>query len=518
MAGFLGPRLSRLSLSSVKQHLPSRAVSSSSYILSSKLSAASPDIPRPFSEIPRKKGFLKYWDWLGPRPENVTIKRFKELGHIYRESLPSSGFPEFVVVCDPEDIEKVIRADGRWPLRDAMPLWSELREKLNLPKGLFLLNYEEWYNQRKPMSQFMMVPFKVQEHAPVFNEITDDLIKAIREQRHHDTRVLSDVPKLFFNWSFESVAYFVLGKRLGALDLDNVPKDCQEFISALQEFFAATQDLLFSNPLKKLFPTKALSSLKETQIKIYQLSLNYISDRIREIKEREEEGKEEPDDKRPDFMTYMIENSGMTLEQISVNAQDLLGAGVDTTSYTLAWCLYCLGTNPDVQDRLREEVNRVVGDSTVITPHHIHHLPYLRSCFKESLRLYPIAANNIRILNKDIVLSGYELPQGTTVLMPTYAMGRLPHVFNDPLSFKPERWEKGDDPTQEVPRFASLPFGSGPRMCVGRRVAELELHIALARIIGSFNVSYTEKTPMEIALKFLLVPKTSLNLKFEDIK
>ena len=128
----------RLPLSSVKQHLLSRAISSSSYILSSKLSTASPDIPRPFSEIPKKKGFLKYMDWLGSRPQDVTIKRFKELGHIYRESLPSTGFPEFVVVCKPEDIEKVIRADGRWPLRDAMPLWSELREKLNLPKGLFL--------------------------------------------------------------------------------------------------------------------------------------------------------------------------------------------------------------------------------------------------------------------------------------------------------------------------------------------------------------------------------------------
>ena len=102
--------------------------------------------------------------------------------------------------------------------------------------------------------------------------------------------------------------------------------------------------------------------------------------------------------------------------------------------------------------------------------------------------------------------------------MPTYAMGRLPHLFSDPLSFKPERWEKGDDLTQEAPRYASLPFGSGPRMCVGRRVAELELHIALARIISSFNVSYTDTTPIDIAVKLFLIPKTSLNLKFDDIK
>ena len=138
MAGFLGRQFSRYSLSSVKQHLPCRLIPSSSYILSSKLSTASPDSPKPFSEIPKKKGFLKYLDWLGSRPQDATIKRFKELGHIYRESIPSPDFPEFVVVCDPEDVEKVIRADGRWPLRDAMPLWSNVREKLNLPKGVFL--------------------------------------------------------------------------------------------------------------------------------------------------------------------------------------------------------------------------------------------------------------------------------------------------------------------------------------------------------------------------------------------
>ena len=67
----------------------------------------------------------------------------------------------------------------------------------------YRLNHEEWYNERKPMSQFMMKPIKVQEQSPVFNQITDDLIKAIRHLRDHDTSVLSDVPKVFFNWSFE---------------------------------------------------------------------------------------------------------------------------------------------------------------------------------------------------------------------------------------------------------------------------------------------------------------------------
>lgn len=101
-------------------------------------------------------------------------------------------------------------------------------------------------------------------------------------------------------------------------------------------------------------------------------------------------------------------------------------------------------------------------------------------------------------------------------MLPTYTMGRLPHLFPDPLSYKPERWDRSEG--SQTPRYSSLPFGTGPRMCVGRRVAELELHIALARVIDSFNVAYLDEKPMEPTLKILLSPKTQLNLRFEDIK
>ena len=110
-----------------------------------------------------------------------------------------------------------------------------------------------------------------------------------------------------------------------------MPPDCQEFISVIQEFFTASQELLFSLPLYKLYPTKTWRKLKEMQIKGYQIGLKFINDRIREVKEKEEGGREETNETL-DFLTYMIENSGLTLDEISINALDLLGAGVDTVS------------------------------------------------------------------------------------------------------------------------------------------------------------------------------------------
>lgn len=106
------------------------------------------------------------------------------------------------------------------------------------------------------------------------------------------------------------------------------------------------------------------------------------------------------------------------------------------------------------------------------------------------------------------------VPQ-TFVLMPTLVMGRLANLFPEPEDFKPERWEKSS--TDLPHQFASLPFGFGPRMCVGRRVAELELHIALSRIINNFKIGYHEGTPIEPIQKVFTLPERQVNLSFQEV-
>ena len=103
----------------------------------------------------------------------------------------------------------------------------------------------------------------------------------------------------------------------------------------------------------------------------------------------------------------------------------------------------------------------------------------------------------------------------TYVLMPTLVMGRLPNLFPEPEDFKPERWEKSS--TDLPHQFASLPFGFGPRMCVGRRVAELELYIALSRIINNFKIGYHEETLIEPIQKVLTLPERQVNLSFQEV-
>ena len=138
-----------------------------------------------------------------------------------------------------------------------------------------------------------------------------------------------------------AIAYFVLGKRLGCLNIGNIPEVCQDFIDQIQDFLAATQDILFSLPLHKVYATKAWKKLYRAQKRTYEISMKHISDKMEEIKEKDEDlltNDEVPE--KVDFLTYMIHRGELSIEEISINASDLIGGGVDTVSNNNYFCLF----------------------------------------------------------------------------------------------------------------------------------------------------------------------------------
>ena len=138
------------------------------------------------------------------------------------------------------------------------------------------------------------------------------------------------IDELFFSIA---IAYFVLGKRLGCLNTGNIPEVCQDFIDQIQDFLTATQDILFSLPLHKVYATKAWKKLYRAHKRTYEISFKHISDKMEEIKEKDEDlltNDEVPE--KVDFLTYMIHHGELSIEEISINASDLLIAGIDTVS------------------------------------------------------------------------------------------------------------------------------------------------------------------------------------------
>ena len=141
---------------------------------------------------------------------------------------------------------------------------------------------------------------------------------------------ITELTIIFFSIA---ISYFVLGKRLGCLNIGNIPEDCQDFIDQIQDFLSSTQDILFSLPLHKVYATKAWKKLYRAQKRNYEIAMKHISDKMEEIKEKDDNlltNDEVPE--KVDFLTYMIHRGELSIEEISINALDLLGAGIDTVS------------------------------------------------------------------------------------------------------------------------------------------------------------------------------------------
>ena len=192
-------------------------------------------------------------------------------------------------------------------------------------------------------------------------------------------------------------------------------------------------------------------------------------------------------DGRVDLLGTLVA-SGMDDGLIRDQLLTMLIAGHDTSTALLAWALYLLGTHPDAMARARAEVDAVLGgDAPAIE--HAAQLPYLDQLVKETLRLYPPIHLGTRTAAMDLEFNGYRIPAGTRVLYSIYLTHRDPRHWPDPDRFKPGRFSPEQNKTRTP--YAYVPFGGGPRICIGFMFAEVEVKIVLARLLQQFDLAFT---------------------------
>ncbi|MGB7870593.1 MAG: cytochrome P450 [Mycobacterium sp.] len=175
-------------------------------------------------------------------------------------------------------------------------------------------------------------------------------------------------------------------------------------------------------------------------------------------------------------------------------------AGHDTTSSTLTYSLWALGHHPAIQDRVFDEVS-ALGDRP-LTPDDVPRLGHTVRVLHEALRLCPPAAGTPRMLNKDLAVDGYRLEAGTVAVVSFYAMHRDPYLWDRPLTFDPDRFLP--ERSRGRSRWQYLPFGGGPRSCIGDHFAMLEATLALATIIRAARVE-SLKDDFPLATPFTVV-------------
>jgi cytochrome P450 len=192
----------------------------------------------------------------------------------------------------------------------------------------------------------------------------------------------------------------------------------------------------------------------------------------------------------------------MDERQIRDEAITMLLAGHETTALTLSWAWYLLGLHPTVDAQLAVEVDSVLG-GRFPTVDDLPRLRYTEQVVSEVLRLYPPAYAIGRQALADCEIGGYHVPAGTTVYVSPWVMHRDPRWFDDPHAFRPERW--AGNLAKDLPRFAYMPFGGGPRICIGNRFAMMEAVLILATVAQQFRLEWHPDRPVQ--------PKPSITLR-----
>jgi cytochrome P450 len=181
--------------------------------------------------------------------------------------------------------------------------------------------------------------------------------------------------------------------------------------------------------------------------------------------------------------------SGITDVEVSGNVMTMLLAGEDTTANTLAWAIWLLHTHPACLQRARAEVDALAGDPATWTPERFASLVYLEACANETMRLKPVAPTLILQALRDTTIADIRVPARTLIFGAMRSDSMRDTYFDNAERFEPDRWLHAT-PGREAGSASrvSMPFGAGPRVCPGRQLAMLEMKIALATLLGRFEI------------------------------
>lgn len=200
----------------------------------------------------------------------------------------------------------------------------------------------------------------------------------------------------------------------------------------------------------------------------------------------------------------------MSEQQLRDEVITLFIAGHETTANALAWAFYLVAQHPAVEAKLLEELARLQGNPPTMAD--LARLPYTEQVLKEAMRLYPPAGGVTRQAIHDIELGGYPITQGHAIAISTYVMHRDPKLFPMPDRFDPERFTPANE--AQLPRQAYMPFGGGPRICIGNSFAMLEARLILATVLQRYHLKPPTK-PVRAEQLFTLRPKGGLKMGIE---
>ncbi|XP_048351862.1 1,25-dihydroxyvitamin D(3) 24-hydroxylase, mitochondrial [Sphaerodactylus townsendi] len=440
-----------------------------------------------FFEILRKGGLKK---------QHLTLADYhRKFGKIFRMKL---GAFDSVHIGAPCLLEALYRKESTYPQRLEIKPWKAYRDYRDEGYGLLILEGKDWQKVRSAFQHKLMKPTEIVKLDSKINQVLADFMDRMDTLCNKNGEI-DDLYSELNKWSFESICLVLYGKRFGLLQ-QNVGDEGLNFIKAIKTMMS-TFGMMMVTPveLHKSLNTKVWQAHTKAWDHIFKTAKHSINSRLEKYSANPSE----------DFLCDIYFESQLSKKELYAAITEFQIAGVETTANSLLWALYNLSRNPRIQAKLLEEIQSVLAAGESPSAEHLKRMPYLKACLKESMRLTPSVPFTTRTLDKETVLGDYELPKGTVLMLNSHILGRSEENFRDWTQFKPERWlQKNINP------FAHIPFGIGKRMCIGRRLAELQLHLALFWIVQKYQIIATDDKPVETLHSGLLIPNREIPVAF----
>jgi cytochrome P450 len=294
----------------------------------------------------------------------------------------------------------------------------------------------------------------------------------------------------------------IVGKTLFDADVASDAQEVGEAMAVAMDLFN-TLTLPFFNLLQKL-PLPQFRRFDNARLRLDAII-------FRLIEERRRSGRDHGDLLSMLLLAQDTKGDGgqMTNAQLRDELMTIFLAGHETTANAMTWTWYLLSQNPEVESKLHQEIDEVLG-GRVPGFDDVARLKYTEMVLAESMRLYPPAWALGRMALNDFEIGGYVVPKNSLVLMSQYVMHRDPRYFANPSRFDPERWTP--EAREARPQFSYFPFGGGPRRCIGEGFAWMEGILLLATLTQQWQMRLVPNHPVELKPVMTLRPKHGMRM------
>ncbi|KAI4463906.1 cytochrome p450 [Holotrichia oblita] len=444
-------------------------------------------IPGP-TALPILGNNWRFIPYIGPYQIENLDKISKDLYQHYGSIVKIDklfGRPDMLFVFDPDEIENVFRQEDAMPHRPAMPSLNYYKhvyrkEFFGEDAGVIAVHGEKWQKFRSKVNKVMLQPKITKTYIKPIETIAMEFVQRIDKIRDSNNEVPSDFLNELHKWSLESVAKIALDVRLGCLE-DHANPDTQKMIDAVNTFFINVPMLEIRMPFWRVLKNPMIYPAFKTYINaldtIREICMKYVEAALENRNSEEEQS----------VLQKVLRLDNNTKTAV-ILALDMFLVGIDTTSNAVASILYQLALHQDKQQILFEELANVLPDkNSEFDERKLDQMVYLKACIKETLRKYPVVIGNGRTTTRDLVIGGYHIPKGVQIIFQHCVISNTEKYFARCDEYVPERWLKSCPYENDVSLskhhpFASLPFGYGKRMCLGRRFADLEIQTIIAKV------------------------------------